>query len=154
MNPLAAALGLLFVPSFGASVVDTFNALGPDAVFGPGCGDGNGNLTVQAPAHSRGGNSVKVLETDASRVTLMAEFVKGSVRSVHLSLPASQHQSAARCREGLARYGQGAISQQGYGNMVIFERAAKPIANTEARYRALYRPLRAECRVMLTIAQA
>ena len=152
MNAIAVALGLWFAPALGAPLLASFNALGPDAVFGPGCSDDAPSWrTVQAPARWRRPPAPAAAILGPSPLTVMAEFKGDAVRSIHLSRQPERHMSASACRDQLAVMPGGAIRESYAGAVRLFERTTSTIARHPARYRALFRSSRNECRIMLTI---
>ncbi len=152
MNPLLAALGLRYAPALGMTLLAAFNAIGPDAVFGPGCGGDFADLkTVQAPARWRRVPPPVAAALGQSGLVVMAEMQGDIVRSVHLARQPEQRMSARACRTRLEALSGGAIRSTYTGQVEVFERSILPIANHAARYRALFRASREECRVMLTI---
>ncbi len=146
---IAAALGLLAAPSIGATVADAFTQLGPDAVFGLGCGDRSATKSVEAPARWITG-APRGWRPDS--VTIMAEIDGRVVTAVHVANPASGATSEDACRAALVDLaGAQPVTSEWRGADLVMATALTSIAHQPARYRAVYRASRHQCRTMLTI---
>jgi len=146
---LAAALGLVVVPPIGASIAEAFDMLGPQAVFGPGCGDPDATQTIQAPP--RWAYSVPA-QWRVPGVRIMAQIDGRTVQALHLALPPVRATNEAQCSAALARLSQKAPQSAAWrGPVRIIVSEATAVAAHRAQYRAIYRPSRGECRTMLTI---
>jgi hypothetical protein len=151
MIDIAVTLGLLAAPALGSTIGQTLQAMGQDAVFGPGCGDTDAGRTIQAPARWTGQPLGAAAELGREPLVVMAAFDGQIVRSVHLSRTPLRHVTADECRAQLFPLSGHAVDSGYGGTAQVFEHAIANIAGSPARYRAIYRPMRGDCRVMLTI---
>lgn len=138
---LALALGIAAAPPLGASLAEVWAGLGAKARFGPGCPDGAGRPVVEVAAVYRG-----------APTWLRAEFGRDwRVASLHVVEPDARAADAAACGARLARRAGVRAGARWDGPLLWFSATAPAVAGVPARWRALWRASRGECRVMLTI---